>query len=91
LVRLWGAGRYDLARSLEKWGGLGEVARVLGLQVKKQQRIRTAKTDSLPAPLLKNSDENETDIKVPLKTALPLKSTKWVTMRRGAAMDSNDK
>lgn len=85
---MWGAGRYDLARSLEKWGGLREVARVLGLQVKKQQR--TAKTDLLPSPLPKVSDENETDIKVPLKTALPLKSTKWVTMRRGAAMDSID-
>jgi len=75
---------------LEKWGGLREVARVLGLEVKKQPKIRTVKTGSIPAPSLKVSDENETDIKVPLKTALPLKSTKWVTMRRGVALDSSD-
>lgn len=77
-----GAGRYDLARSLEKWGGLREVARVLGLQVKKRQKSCTAKTDVVPALAPKDSDESETDIKVPLKTMLPLKSRKWVTMRR---------
>ncbi|KAG0631523.1 hypothetical protein M758_1G260500 [Ceratodon purpureus] len=84
------AGRYDLARSLEKWGGLREVARVLGLQVKKQQISRTVKTDSPPPSSLKVSDINEADIQAPLKTMRPLKSKKWITMRRGAAMDSID-
>ena len=66
------------------------MARVLGLQVKKQQRDRPVKTDSQPAQSVKVAEDTETDIQVPLKTARPLKSTKWVTMRRGAAMDSTD-
>lgn len=39
------AGRYDLARALEKWGGLREVARLLGLKVRRTLRS-DAKTDS---------------------------------------------
>jgi hypothetical protein len=83
------AGRYDLARSLEKWGGLREVARVLGLEMKKRRNTQVARSDLLPASL-KVSAAGESDIQVPSKTALPLKSTKWVTMRRGAATDSGD-
>lgn len=61
--------------------------------MKKQQKTRTVNIESVkiePAHPVKASDDNETDIQVPLKTAVPLKSTKWVTMRRGAAMDSID-
>jgi hypothetical protein len=63
---------------------------VLGLQVKKQERSRTVKTASRRTPSAKVSDDNETDIQVPLKTARPLKSTKWVSISRGAAMDAID-
>lgn len=32
------AGRYDIARALEKWGGLHEVSRLLSLKVRHRSR-----------------------------------------------------
>lgn len=87
------AGRYDLARALEKWGGLQEVARFLGLQVRKRQSTRSGKLDSIPAQSGKAivEDENhEPDLQLPLKTMLPLKSTKWITLRRSSGLESNE-
>lgn len=43
-------GRYDIARALEKWGGLHEVSRLLSLKVRHPNRqtslAREKKTDS---------------------------------------------
>lgn len=85
------AGRYDLARSLEKWGGLQEVARVLGFKVRKRQRSQSSKSELQPALSQRDTEAKEEPfVKLPLKTTLPAKSTKWVTMRRGSGFDSLD-
>lgn len=45
------AGRYDIARALEKWGGLHEVSRLLSLKVRHPNRqpsfAKDRKNDSL--------------------------------------------
>lgn len=38
-------GRYDIARALEKWGGLHEVSRLLSLKVRHPNRMRNNVND----------------------------------------------
>ncbi|KAH9551058.1 hypothetical protein CY35_10G104200 [Sphagnum magellanicum] len=82
------AGRYDLARSLEKWGGLQEVARVLGLKVRKRQKSQCSERQ--PPQFQKPTVEDETSLQLPRKTSLPLKSTKWIMMWRGSRSEGTD-
>jgi hypothetical protein len=82
------AGRYDLARSLEKWGGLQEVARVLGLKVRKRQKSQCSERQ--PPQFQKPTVEAETSLQLPRKTSLPLKSTKWIMMWRGPRSEGTD-
>ncbi|KAM7254063.1 hypothetical protein ACFE04_031745 [Oxalis oulophora] len=57
------AGRYDIARALEKWGGLHEVSRLLSLKLRHpNRRTNFAKKTGSAAS---NEDENEEEI--PLK------------------------
>ncbi|KAJ7519325.1 hypothetical protein O6H91_20G034800 [Diphasiastrum complanatum] len=68
------AGRFDIARALEKWGGLLEVAQMLGL---KTRRGVTFKKDKF----LENEETTTHDTsgrKVPLKMSFPVKSLKWL-------------
>ncbi|PIA47388.1 hypothetical protein AQUCO_01400213v1 [Aquilegia coerulea] len=57
------AGRYDIARALEKWGGLHEVSRLLSLKVRHPNRqpnpAREKKSDATP-PNDKGRDESMT-------------------------------
>jgi hypothetical protein len=82
------AGRYDLARSLEKWGGLQEVARVLGLKVRKRQKSQCSERQ--PPQFQKPTVEDEISLQLPRKTSLPLKSTKWIMMWRGSRSEGTD-
>ena len=43
-------GRYDIARALEKWGGLHEVSRLLSLKVRHPNRIRNNANDADKTP-----------------------------------------
>ncbi|KAI3676802.1 hypothetical protein L1987_86415 [Smallanthus sonchifolius] len=43
-------GRYDIARALEKWGGLHEVSRLLSLKVRHPNRTRNNANDGEKAP-----------------------------------------
>ncbi|KAF5783186.1 putative coenzyme Q-binding protein COQ10, START [Helianthus annuus] len=43
-------GRYDIARALEKWGGLHEVSRLLSLKVRHPNRMRNNTNDGEKAP-----------------------------------------
>ncbi|KAI7725144.1 hypothetical protein M8C21_010494 [Ambrosia artemisiifolia] len=43
-------GRYDIARALEKWGGLHEVSRLLSLKVRHPNRMRNNANDGEKAP-----------------------------------------
>ncbi|GLT97423.1 hypothetical protein SLE2022_149900 [Rubroshorea leprosula] len=67
------AGRYDIARALEKWGGLHEVSSLLCLEVrhpKKQQT--TAKQE-------KNDKVASTEEKAPSKPYVSQDTQKWLT------------
>lgn len=50
LKRIFSAGRYDIARALEKWGGLHEVSRLLSLKVRHPNRMRNNVNDGEKAP-----------------------------------------
>ncbi|GJX44611.1 hypothetical protein Tco_0261287, partial [Tanacetum coccineum] len=43
-------GRYDIARALEKWGGLHEVSRLLSLKVRHPNRMRNNVNDGEKPP-----------------------------------------
>ena len=53
------AGRYDLARALEKWGGLQNVAKVLGLTVIRSRRKPVRKLNDPYADLLGSNKASE--------------------------------
>ncbi|KAL8546764.1 hypothetical protein ACS0TY_006474 [Phlomoides rotata] len=49
------AGRYDIARALEKWGGLHEVSRLLSLKVRHPNRQRSLVKENKVEPLMANA------------------------------------
>ncbi|KAF5189335.1 Start-like domain-containing protein [Thalictrum thalictroides] len=71
------AGRYDVARALEKWGGLHEVSRLLSLKVRHPNRqpnpAREKKSDITP-PSGKERDESMT-----CKPYISQDTEKWLT------------
>ncbi|XP_062155472.1 uncharacterized protein LOC133863520 isoform X1 [Alnus glutinosa] len=70
------AGRYDIARALEKWGGLHEVARLLSLKVRHPNRqgnpAKDKKIDYVRSTDVK--DENKT----PSKPSMAHDAQKWL-------------
>ncbi|XVF58880.1 hypothetical protein PTKIN_Ptkin07bG0101600 [Pterospermum kingtungense] len=50
------AGRYDIARALEKWGGLHEVSRLLSLEVRQRHPSRQPQTTAAAAAKEKTID-----------------------------------
>ncbi|CAH8281975.1 unnamed protein product [Eruca vesicaria subsp. sativa] len=52
------AGRYDIARALEKWGGLHEVSRLLALNVRHPSRQLNSRRDST----IQRSESSDTDL-----------------------------
>lgn len=71
------AGRYDIARALEKWGGLHEVSRLLSLKVRHPNRqgsnVKDKKNDSVAS-----SNVNVED-KVASALCVPQDTEKWLT------------
>ncbi|KAH9621385.1 hypothetical protein KSS87_007199 [Heliosperma pusillum] len=71
------AGRYDIARALEKWGGLHEVSRLLSLKLRHPNRqtslVSDKKTDFGSSAVL------EADGKAASKTYVSQGSLKWLT------------
>ncbi|KAH1255305.1 hypothetical protein GmHk_04G011504 [Glycine max] len=63
------AGRYDIARALEKWGGLHEVSRLLSLKVRQRSRQDNLAKD-------KRSDHTDSEMKTP---CIPQDTQKWLT------------
>ncbi|KAL3689399.1 hypothetical protein R1sor_015708 [Riccia sorocarpa] len=73
------AGRPDVARALEKWGGANEVARLLGLKVRRVGQRSPRKTrDSATSDL----ENDEFTCPKPFKISLPEKPRKWVNMKQ---------
>lgn len=69
------AGRYDIARALEKWGGLHEVSRLLALKVRHPNRqansIKDRKIDDV-------STDAEGEDKIPTKAYVSQDTQKWL-------------
>nr|KYP61888.1 hypothetical protein KK1_016400 [Cajanus cajan] len=63
------AGRYDIARALEKWGGLHEVSRLLSLKVRKRSRQENLGKE-------KRSDHIDSEMKTP---CISQDTQKWLT------------
>ena len=49
-ILLISVGRYDIARTLEKWGGLHEVSRLLSVKVRHPNRMRNNVNDGEKPP-----------------------------------------
>ena len=71
-------GRYDIARALEKWGGLHEVSRLLSLKVRHRNRkgnIAKEKTIDQTVSADVDSDINKTSS----KPCISQDTQKWLT------------
>ncbi|CAL0306690.1 unnamed protein product [Lupinus luteus] len=72
------AGRFDIARALEKWGGLHEVSRLLSLKARRQQSrqvnlSKDKKTDHIVSPNV------DSEIKTPFRPYISQDTQKWLT------------
>ncbi|KAG8642405.1 hypothetical protein MANES_12G083900v8 [Manihot esculenta] len=70
------AGRYDIARALEKWGGLHEVSRLLALKVRHPNRQANVVKDKKIDHMASTNVEGE-DI-IPSKTHVSQDTQKWL-------------
>nr|XP_010912051.1 uncharacterized protein LOC105038057 isoform X1 [Elaeis guineensis] len=69
------AGRYDIARALEKWGGLQEVSRLLSLKLRHPRRHLDL--DSEGQHDFKAPSEPDGEEKIPSKPYIPQDTEKW--------------
>lgn len=71
-------GRFDIARALEKWGGLHEVSRLLSLKVRRQRSrqgnlSKDKKIDHTVSP------DVDTEIKTPCRSYISQDTQQWLT------------
>ncbi|GFP90629.1 hypothetical protein PHJA_001207000 [Phtheirospermum japonicum] len=71
------AGRYDIARALEKWGGLHEVSRLLSLKVRHPNRQAALAKEKKPECMVSNSNVNCQE-KIPPDTYISQDTHKWL-------------
>ena len=69
-------GRYDIARALEKWGGLHEVSRLLSLKVRHPNRQGNPSKD-LKIDYITSTDAGG-ESKTPSKPYISLDTEKWL-------------
>ncbi|KAL3502213.1 hypothetical protein ACH5RR_036662 [Cinchona calisaya] len=67
------AGRYDIARALEKWGGLHEVSRLLSLKVRHPSRQASLAKERKMEVVASNEDQ------APTKPYVSQNTPKWLT------------
>jgi hypothetical protein len=70
-------GRYDIARALEKWGGLHEVSRLLSLKIRHPNRQGNPAKDKKIDYITSTDTEGET--KTPSKPYISSDTQKWLT------------
>nr|XP_023920547.1 uncharacterized protein LOC112032077 isoform X1 [Quercus suber] len=70
------AGRYDIARALEKWGGLHEVSRLLSLKVRHPNRQGNPSKD-IKIDYITSTDAGR-ESKTPSKSYISLDTQKWL-------------
>ncbi|CAM6099943.1 unnamed protein product [Calypogeia fissa] len=82
------AGRADVGRALEKWGGVQEVARLMGLKSRRAMLGAPMKISSSnsSSPVVYDSTPQK-----PFKTSLPAKPTKWVDLKPEVSSASSNK
>ncbi|XP_022750866.1 uncharacterized protein LOC111299726 [Durio zibethinus] len=76
------AGRYDIARALEKWGGLHEVSRLLSLKVRQRHPTRRQPQTTAKEKPIDNiaSSDKESEEKAPIsKPYISQNTQKWLT------------
>ncbi|XP_010243863.1 PREDICTED: uncharacterized protein LOC104587826 [Nelumbo nucifera] len=71
------AGRYDIARALEKWGGLHEVSRLLSLKVRHPTRQAKVEKEKKNDSIVLN--DKEVEDKVPYKPCVSQDTQKWLS------------
>lgn len=76
------AGRYDIARALEKWGGLHEVSRLLSLKVRHRNRQGTLTKENAKEKRIDNVASSSADVdsenKTPSKPCICQDTQKWL-------------
>lgn len=71
-------GRYDIARALEKWGGLHEVSRLLSLKVRRPNRqVNLANKDKKNEYVVASNNVNGEDM-TPSKPYVSQDTEKWL-------------
>lgn len=70
------AGRYDIARALEKWGGLHEVSRLLSLKARHPNRQTTLSKEKKVESMASNGVNGQE--KIPTKTYVSQDTHKWL-------------
>ncbi|XP_021772641.1 uncharacterized protein LOC110736661 [Chenopodium quinoa] len=71
------AGRYDIARALEKWGGLHEVSRLLSLKLRHPNRQTSLSSDKKNDNSSSDSDKSEESTEY--KPYVSLDAQEWLT------------
>jgi len=70
-------GRYDIARALEKWGGLQEVSRLLSLELRHPRRKSAPETEK-QRDLQQVSDDHNGQEKMSNKPCVSQDTQKWL-------------
>lgn len=75
---LWLAGRYDIARALEKWGGIQEVSRLLSLEPRRPRKQADPDGESQPESPSAAAAEHHPSSSNADKASVPLDAQKWL-------------
>ncbi|KAF9608405.1 hypothetical protein IFM89_009771 [Coptis chinensis] len=73
------AGRYDIARALEKWGGLHEVSRLLSLKVRHPNRQANPAREKRSETIEPNDLESDENMTYNNKPYISQDTQKWLT------------
>lgn len=71
-------GRYDIARALEKWGGLREVSRLLSLKVRQRSRQQDTLAKDHTIDHIASPDDVDSEINTPSKPCIYQDTQKWI-------------
>jgi len=73
-------GRFDIARALEKWGGLNQVSRLLSLKVRRQRSKQgNLDKDKKVEDDVASSPDVYIEIKTPSRPTVSQDPQKWLT------------
>ncbi|VAH97278.1 unnamed protein product [Triticum turgidum subsp. durum] len=72
------AGRYDIARALEKWGGIQEVSRLLSLEPRRPRKQADPDGESQPESPSAAAAEHHPSSSNADKASVPLDAQKWL-------------